>query len=94
MAVVVVDAAFVVGDLGHGPELLAAKHPLKRRVVNADHAAGLLEEGVVGVTGFQQQWQQARCQSLQWAISGASQAARRHGVAAAEKKAKRSPLSG
>ena len=59
MTVVVVDAAFVVGDLGHGPELLAAKHPLKRRVVNADHAAGLLEEGVVGVTGFQQQRQQA-----------------------------------
>ena len=27
--------------------------------MNADHAAGVLEEGVVGVTGFQQQRQQA-----------------------------------
>ena len=59
MAVVVVDAAFVIGDLGHGPELLAAEPPLKCRVVNADHAAGLLEEGVVGMAGFQQQRQQA-----------------------------------
>ncbi len=59
VAVVIVDAALVVGDLGHGPELLPPEYPLKRRVVNADHAAGLLEEGVVGMTGFQQQRQQA-----------------------------------
>ncbi len=59
VAVVIADALFVVGNLGHGPELLALEHPLERRVVNADHAVSVLEEGVVGMSGFQQQRQQA-----------------------------------